>query len=96
MTHFLIYTEDKPDSLHIRQDTRAAHLEWVRADPNVTLISAGPWLDEAGDMRGSLLIVTADRLKTVEDWLAQDPYAKAGLTAFKRVREFNWLIGAPE
>jgi len=61
----------------------------------VKLISAGPWLDDAGDMRGSLLIVSADNLETVKDWLKQDPYTQAGLTAFKRIRRFNWLLGAP-
>jgi len=96
MTYFLIYTEDKADSLSIRQANREAHLDWVRNDPNVKLMSAGPWLDEAGDMRGSLLIVSADSLDIVESWLEQDPYNKAGLTGFKRVRQFNWLLGAPE
>ena len=46
-------------------------------------------------MRGSLLIVEGSDLKAVEAWLEDDPYNKAGLTAFKRVREFNWLLGAP-
>ena len=96
MTHFLIYTEDKADSLHVRIGVREAHLNWVQNDPNVQLISAGPWLDDAGDMRGSLLIVSANTLATVENWLKEDPYNKAGLTEFKRVREFNWLLGAPE
>jgi uncharacterized protein YciI len=96
MTHFLIYTEDKPDSLSVRMEAREAHLAWVMNDPNVKLISAGPWLDDAGDMRGSLLIVSADTLETVENWLEQDPYNQAGLTEFKRVRQFNWLLGAPE
>lgn len=96
MTHFLIYTEDKEDSLHVRMEAREAHLNWVRSNPNVQLISAGPWLNDEGDMRGSLLIVSADTMGTVESWLEQDPYNKAGLTAFKRVREFNWLLGAPE
>ena len=96
MTHFLIYTEDKPDSLSIRLENREAHLNWVMSHPKVKLISAGPWLDDAGDMRGSLLIVSADALETVETWLEQDPYNKAGLTGFKRVRKFNWLLGAPE
>lgn len=96
MTHFLIYTEDKADSLDVRMTAREAHLEWVMSDPNVKLISAGPWLDDEGDMRGSLLIVSADSLETVKNWLEQDPYNQAGLTAFKRVRRFNWLLGAPE
>lgn len=96
MTHFLIYTEDKADSLQVRLDAREAHLNWVRNDPKVELISAGPWLDDDGDMRGSLLIVKSDSLATVEGWLEQDPYNQAGLTGFKRVRQFNWLLGAPE
>lgn len=95
MTHFLIYTEDKADSLQVRLDAREAHLNWVRNDPKVEVISAGPWLDDDGDMRGSLLIVKSDSLATVEGWLEQDPYNQAGLTGFKRVRQFNWLLGAP-
>ena len=95
MTHFLIYTEDKEDSLPIRMANREAHLSWVMNDPKVQLISAGPWLDDDGDMRGSLLIVSAETLEIVETWLEQDPYNKAGLTGFKRVRKFNWLLGAP-
>ncbi len=96
MTHFLIYTEDKADSLDVRMGAREDHLNWALNHPTVKLISAGPWLDDAGDMRGSLLIVSADSLQTVETWLEEDPYNKAGLTGFKRVRRFNWLLGAPE
>lgn len=96
MTHFLIYTEDKADSLDIRMNAREAHLTWVQSSPDVKLISAGPWLDDAGDMRGSLMIVEAADLTTVEAWLTEDPYNKAGLTGFKRVRQFNWLLGAPK
>lgn len=95
MTHFLIYTEDKADSLQVRMDAREAHLEWALNHPTVKLISAGPWLDDAGDMRGSLLIVEGTDLQAVEGWLEDDPYNKAGLTGFKRVREFKWLLGAP-
>jgi len=96
MTYFLVYTEDKADSLSIRQTNRTAHLEWLRSDPNIELISAGPWLDDDEVMRGSLLIVKAADLKTVENWLNQDPYKLAGLTGFKRIRKYNWAIGAPE
>ncbi len=96
MTYFIIYTEDKADSLSVRQSNRNAHLNWLRSNPAIAVISGGPWLDEGGDMRGSMLIVASDSLKTVEAWLEEDPYNKAGLTAFKRLREFNWLLGAPK
>jgi len=66
MTDFLIYAEDKADSLHIRQAARADHIAWLKAPSDVKLLAAGPWLDDAGDMRGSLVIVEAADQKIVE------------------------------
>ncbi|MEP1230871.1 MAG: YciI family protein [Litorimonas sp.] len=95
MTDFLIYAEDKPDSLHIRQAARADHIAWLKAPSDVKLLTAGPWLDAQGDMRGSLVIVEADTQKTVEDWLATDPYKSAGLTTNVTVKPYIWAIGRP-
>jgi uncharacterized protein YciI len=93
---YLIYAEDKPDSLHIRQAARADHIAWLKAPSEVSLLAAGPWLDADGEMRGSLVIVSALDQKTVEDWLARDPYKAAGLTAAVTVKPYNWVIGRPE
>ena len=95
MIHFLIYTEDKADSLQVRMDAWEAHLNWIQNDQKVQLISATFWLDDASDMRGSLLIVSADTMERLETWLNEDSHNKAGLTEFKRTREHNWLLGAP-
>lgn len=95
MSYFLVYTADKDDSLPIRQANRDAHLAWLRSDPKVALHVAGPWLDAGGVMRGSLLIVAADTQSDVENWLALDPYRKAGLTASCDVKPYNWVVGAP-
>ena len=54
---FIIYSEDKPDSLHIRQSARNDHLAWLKTKSEVELLIAGPWMDENEIMRGSLLIV---------------------------------------
>jgi uncharacterized protein YciI len=96
MTYFLVYTADRPNSAPLRQDNRDAHIKWLRSEPEVTLHIAGPWLDEDGEMRGSLLIVEAETKETVEDWLAKDPYRKAGLTASVTVQPYNWVIGGPD
>jgi len=96
MTDFLIYAEDKPDSLHIRQAARADHIAWLKAPSAVKLLTAGPWLDDAGDMRGSLVIVEAESQTIVEDWLANDPYKAAGLTASVTIKPYLWAIGRPE
>ena len=90
---FIVYAEDKPDSLHIRQSARDDHLAWLKTPSDVKLLIAGPWLDDEGVMRGSLLIVEAADKQTVLDWLVNDPYKAAGLTASVMVKAYKWVIG---
>jgi len=90
---FIVYAEDKPHSLHIRQASREDHLGWLKAPSEVKLLIAGPWLDDEGVMRGSLLIVEADSKNTVLSWLANDPYKAAGLTDSVMVKAYQWVIG---
>ena len=94
---YIIYTEDKPDSLHIRKANREDHLAWLKNPPTgMTLLSAGPWLDSEGEMKGSLVIVEGDTQEQVETWLLDDPYRKAGLTGSAIVKPYMWVIGRPE
>jgi len=90
---FIVYGEDKPDSLHIRQAARDDHLAWLKTPSDVKLLIAGPWLDDDGVMRGSLLIVEAADKQTVLNWLNTDPYKAAGLTASVFVKAYKWVIG---
>ena len=90
---FIVYSEDKPDSLHIRQAARDDHLGWLKTPSAIKLLIAGPWLDDEGIMRGSLLIVEAGSKQSVLDWLANDPYKAAGLTASVMVKAYKWVIG---
>jgi uncharacterized protein YciI len=90
---FIIYSEDKPDSLHIRQSVRNDHLAWLKTKSEVELLIAGPWMDENEIMRGSLLIVKAKNKNTVTQWLKGDPYGSAGLTNKVIIRHFKWVIG---
>jgi len=92
---FIVYGVDKPDSLHIRKAVRDDHLAWLKASSDVKLLVAGPWLDDEGVMRGSLLIVEADSKQIVLNWLANDPYKAAGLTASVIVKAYKWVIGKP-
>ena len=90
---FIVYSEDKADSLDIRQAARDDHLIWLKAPSDVKLRIAGPWLDDDGIMRGSLLIVEAADKQIVLDWLSGDPYKAAGLTASVMVKAYKWVIG---
>ncbi len=93
---FMIYTQDKDGAVQIRKSNRDAHLAHLKADGKVKVLTAGPWLDDANEtMLGSLLIVEAQCVNCVTDWIKNDPYVTAGLTASIKIHPFIWAIGAP-
>ncbi|WP_370213119.1 YciI family protein [Roseovarius sp.] len=70
---------DKPGALQVRLDNRADHVEYLKSSGPVS--QAGPLLDEAGEMCGSLVVLDVADMAEAEAWAAADPYAKAGLFA---------------
>jgi len=92
---FLIHAYDHDDALNIRLANREAHIAWLKAaGPRV--LAAGPWMNEAGDMAGSLLIVEMENKDKLNDWLATDPYTKAGLFSKVETAPYKWAINAPD
>jgi hypothetical protein len=87
---FVIAAVDRPDSLALRMATRAAHFEYAHATGVVRL--GGPFLNDAGEMIGSLIIIEAPDLESARRWQTGDPYAKAGL--FARVDLHPWKATA--
>ncbi len=90
---FVLICTDKPDSLALRLATRPAHLAWLET---VVVKGAGPFLDDAGNPNGSLVIIEAKDKAEAEAIAARDPYALAGLFASVEVRPWKWLIKNPE
>ncbi len=88
---FAIITRDKPGALQIRLDTREAHLEHIETSGVVEM--AGPFLDEAGQMCGSLIILDVADLAAAQDWAEADPYARAGLFETVTVQAWKKVIG---
>ena len=76
----------KKGALQTRKDNREAHLAYIDSTGVVT--QAGPLLDDAGDMSGSLVILDVADMSAAQDWAANDPYAKAGL--FESVELVAW------
>lgn len=81
---------DKPDHLEVRKANRDAHIAYLKSTDVVS--QAGPFLDAAGNMCGSLIILDVDTLQDAENWAAQDPYAQAGLFASVTLRPWNKVI----
>ncbi|WP_291845572.1 YciI family protein [Maricaulis sp.] len=91
---FLVHTRDKPDALAIRMANRDAHIAWLKA-AGASVKAAGPWLDESGDMAGSLLIIEAEDRAALDVWLAGDPYQAASLFERVEVAPYRWAINPP-
>ena len=92
MTTFALICIDKPDSLALRLATREAHFEYVNAHPGVVRL-AGPFLNEAGEMTGSLLLVEAPDMATARAFSAADPYVLAGLFKWVEIRPWRATVG---
>lgn len=75
---YMAYCLDKAGALEIRMANRPKHVEYLTSY-NDKLLFAGPLLDHKDAMIGSLLVLdVADRAE-MDKFLANDPYAKAGL-----------------
>ena len=86
-----LLAHDKPGALQIRKDNRAAHLDYINATGVVQ--QAGPLLDDAGKMKGSLVILDVADMNAARDWADNDPYAKAGLFESVTLTHWNRVIG---
>lgn len=88
---FALVCLDKPNALQTRVDNRAAHLAHIEASGVVE--QAGPFIDAAGQMCGSLVILGVETRAEAEAWAEADPYAKAGLFQSVMIQEWKRVIG---
>ncbi len=82
---------DRPGALAVRMENRPAHVDYLKATGVVEM--AGPFLNEAGEMTGSLIVLEVASLAEARAWAAADPYAKAGLFEEVRIQEWKKVIG---
>lgn len=85
---YVIITRDKPNSLNLRNQARAEHLEFLDSNKH-RLLAAGAMIDDDGSGgHGGVIIVDTDDRKEAEDFIANDPFTKAGL--FESVTVTRW------
>ena len=90
---YVIHCTDKPDSSALRLATRDSHLAYVRETPLVKFRVGGPFLSPEGAMVGSMLIVESEDPERVQEFVAGDPYGKAGLFSKVDVRPWKVTVG---
>ena len=93
MTLYVISWLDRPDSLEARMGAREAHLAYVKAQGDKVKLG-GPYLDDAGQMIGSLIVIEAESLAAAEAFHAQDPYRLAGLFETSSVTPWRATVGS--
>ena len=82
---------DKDGAFDVRKANRDAHVAYLKSTDAV--VQAGPFLDDSGEMCGSLIILDLPDMAAAEKWVAGDPYGKAGLFASVKLMAWNKVIG---
>lgn len=93
---YAIISEDNPNSLELRKQTRPAHLERLQAlQDQGRLLLAGPHpAIDANDpgsagFTGSLVVAEFVDLASAQAWAEADPYQQAGVYARVTVKPFK-------
>ena len=92
---FALLCTDKPQSLDLRMEVRAAHVKYLE-NLGASLKAAGPFTSDEGQPTGSLVIIDAANRAAAKDMADADPYARAGLFASVDIRPWKWTIKNPE
>ncbi len=93
MALFVLTCIDKPGALPLRMSVREDHLAFVRAKRAMVKLG-GPFLDAAGEMAGSMLIIEAPDMAAAEAFAAEDPYGRATLFESVTIRPYRVTVGA--
>ena len=88
---FALITKDKEDLLQVRLDNRDAHLAYIAETGVVEM--AGPFLDEDGQMCGSLIVLEVEDIDAAKKWAENDPYSVAGLFQSAQISAWKKVIG---
>ena len=85
---YMIATYDKPGHEHVRDATRAKHLEYLEANVERMIAGGGFLNDEGTSVIGGLILVDVDTRAEAEAFIADDPFTAADL--FERVELVRW------
>lgn len=98
---YVIYSQDRENSLPLRQQARAAHLERVQelcSQGRLVLAGPRPAIDAEdpgpAGFQGSLVVARFDSLAAAQAWADADPYVAAGVYQRVEVSPFKRVMPA--
>ncbi len=96
---YVIYSQDKENSLPQRLQARPGHLARLQAllaEGRLLLAGPRPAIDAAdpgpAGFQGSLVVARFDSLRDAESWADADPYIAAGVYEKVEVSPFNRVL----
>ena len=92
---FALICTDRPGHLDLRLKVRPTHLAYLES-LGAKLKAAGPFLDEAGNPNGTMVIVEAADVAAATAIAANDPYAIADLFSATEIKPWRWTLKNPE
>ena len=93
MSLFAITCWDKPGALDARMQHRPDHVAYLKTQEALIRV-AGPQLDEAGQMCGSLFVIEVDDLAAAQAFSAADPFNTLGVFGKVDIRGFTKTMGS--
>ena len=78
---YAIITRDKPNSLQVRNEARAEHLDYLTRKQDKLLAAGAQTDDEGQGGYGGIIIVDTEDRAEAEAFIRDDPFTKAGLFA---------------
>ncbi len=85
---YMILTFDKPGHEHVRDATRAQHLEYLEANVDKLVAGGGLLTDAADSVIGGLILLDVDTAEEAQAFIASDPFTATGM--FERVEVVRW------
>jgi len=83
---------DNPEASEARAASIDAHRAYLKSADALRL--AGPMQDENGNGIGSILIVEAETVEAARAFVADDPFARAGVFSQVNYKPFNPTINS--
>lgn len=90
---YILYNEDRPDGLAIREATREAHLAYLEQHKDKVVLGGGLLSEDGKTRLGSVFIINVPDRKAAEAFSTAEPFRKAGLfqtTKITRMRRGQW------
>lgn len=95
--YFMFRGMDRAGADALRGRLRGEHRQYIRSPrADCRVVAGGPLVEDDGEhMFGTVLILEATDRQAAMRFLADDPYARAGLFAEVELQRWNWGLGEP-